>query len=128
MFIPEGFILSALWSRSPRCLIQVIMLGLLSSSCSWLCYNCRVAVLTMNVWATAGLPCLICIDGSNLRIRFVFEALSVTQASLAQLVERGTSNAEVTGSTPLGGSVFTFGCTISMAHCVFLLCYGILDV
>jgi hypothetical protein len=26
------------------------------------------------------------------------------QASLAQLVERGTSNAEVTGSTPLGGS------------------------
>jgi hypothetical protein len=26
------------------------------------------------------------------------------QASLAQLVERGTSNAEVTGSTPLGGN------------------------
>ena len=25
------------------------------------------------------------------------------QAPLAQLVERGTSNAEVTGSTPLGG-------------------------
>jgi hypothetical protein len=34
------------------------------------------------------------------------KALSATQASLAQLVERGTSNAEVTGSTPLGGSVF----------------------
>jgi hypothetical protein len=29
------------------------------------------------------------------------------QASLAQLVERGTSNAEVTGSTPLGG-IFSF--------------------
>jgi hypothetical protein len=28
------------------------------------------------------------------------------QASLAQLVERGTSNAEVTGSTPLGGMSF----------------------
>ena len=28
------------------------------------------------------------------------------QASLAQLVERGTSNAEVTGSTPLGGISF----------------------
>jgi hypothetical protein len=31
----------------------------------------------------------------------------VTTASLAQLVERGTSNAEVTGSTPLGGIVLT---------------------
>ena len=30
----------------------------------------------------------------------------IIQASLAQLVERGTSNAEVTGSTPLGGSIF----------------------
>ena len=28
-------------------------------------------------------------------------------APLAQLVERGTSNAEVTGSTPLGG-IFSF--------------------
>jgi hypothetical protein len=31
-------------------------------------------------------------------------------ASLAQLVERGTSNAEVTGSTPLGGMMF---CSLS---------------
>ena len=43
-----------------------------------------------------------------------FEALFVTQASLAQLVERGTSNAEVTGSTPLGGSVF---CVFFFALC-----------
>jgi hypothetical protein len=32
--------------------------------------------------------------------------LDFQQASLAQLVERGTSNAEVTGSTPLGGMSF----------------------
>ena len=30
------------------------------------------------------------------------------KASLAQLVERGTSNAEVTGSTPLGGINFCY--------------------
>ena len=34
------------------------------------------------------------------------ESTALHQASLAQLVERGTSNAEVTGSTPLGGMIF----------------------
>jgi hypothetical protein len=32
-----------------------------------------------------------------------YSAIQHQSASLAQLVERGTSNAEVTGSTPLGG-------------------------
>jgi hypothetical protein len=45
---------------------------------------------------------------------YVAKGHSATQASLAQLVERGTSNAEVTGSTPLGGSAF---CTMSNKSC-----------
>jgi hypothetical protein len=49
------------------------------------------------------------------------------QASLAQLVERGTSNAEVTGSTPLGGISFCcFDCTMSIEQdCRTLMPMGV---
>jgi hypothetical protein len=40
------------------------------------------------------------------QIIYYLFVIAVINASLAQLVERGTSNAEVTGSTPLGGSDF----------------------
>jgi hypothetical protein len=47
------------------------------------------------------------------------------QASLAQLVERGTSNAEVTGSTPLGGSSLIAWSSKTMSN--ILLVGSILD-
>jgi hypothetical protein len=47
--------------------------------------------------------------------------LSATQASLAQLVERGTSNAEVTGSTPLGGSAFCSFFALCQTHIALCL-------
>jgi hypothetical protein len=60
----------------------------------------------------------------DVRYIYVIKAGSVTQASLAQLVERGTSNAEVTGSTPLGGSAFcSFYCTMSNLLCSFCSIY-----
>jgi hypothetical protein len=46
------------------------------------------------------------------------------QASLAQLVERGTSNAEVTGSTPLGGSgSFAFLNYVESSRVGWCYCY-----
>jgi hypothetical protein len=48
-----------------------------------------------------------------------FSTAQHQSASLAQLVERGTSNAEVTGSTPLGGiDILLF------LHYVGLACYS----
>jgi hypothetical protein len=44
-----------------------------------------------------------CLRGKYINIKDETQHIN---ASLAQLVERGTSNAEVTGSTPLGGMIF----------------------
>jgi hypothetical protein len=50
-------------------------------------------------------------------------------ASLAQLVERGTSNAEVTGSTPLGGMIFCsfFALSQTVEGVLKCFCHGLVE-
>jgi hypothetical protein len=52
--------------------------------------------------------------------------LDFQQASLAQLVERGTSNAEVTGSTPLGGMSFCSSIALCQTCNSYFCCKNII--
>jgi hypothetical protein len=63
---------------------------------------------------------------STIENHILTDQLDFQQASLAQLVERGTSNAEVTGSTPLGGMSFCSSIALCQTCNSYFCCKNII--